>query len=151
MRDGTVYATTELNEHGYHNGMYKHKNHLGVEVSGCGKLTKIGDDFWAWYDLKNGVPKPGTKPWPKDDIRYFEGSKTQVRGHYAKFTIAQEKAMVGLVQYVKDRCPGFSIDNVVGHDSCMAEMGWYGEKQDPGGSLSMSIEEFREYLKKVIV
>lgn len=140
---GIFHKTHELNEFGYHVGMYRHKNHLGIEVMCPGLLTPKNGEYYPWYDLNT--------PWPKDQVRYFEGSKTQVRGHYAKFTPEQERALVALVQYLKNNCPGFSIDNVVGHDSCMAEIGLYGEKQDPGGSLSWSIEDFREYLKKVIV
>jgi len=141
--DGTVYKTHSLREFGYHVGMYRHKNHLGVEIASPGKLVEKGGRHYAWYDLNN--------PWPEDQVRYFEGSKTQIKGYYAKFTKEQEAAMVGLVQYVKDHCPKFTIENVVAHDECMSEMGWYGEKQDVGGSLSMSIEDFRAYLKKVIV
>lgn len=140
---GVFHKTHELNEFGYHVGMYRHKNHLGVEIMCPGKLTPKDGEFYPWYDLRT--------PWPKDQVRYFEGSKTQVRGHYAKFTNDQEEAIVELVHYLKKNCPGFSIDNVVSHDECMAEIGLYGEKQDVGGSLSMTMPAFREYLKKVIV
>jgi hypothetical protein len=140
---GVFYKTHELNEFGYHVGMYRHKNHLGVEVMCPGKLTEKNGEYYPWYDLKT--------PWPKDEIRYFEGSKTQVRGHYAKFTPEQERALVTLVQYLKNNCPEFKIENVVDHSECMAEIGLYGQKQDVGGSLSMSMPAFREHLKKVIV
>ena len=140
--DGTVYKTHSLREFGYHVGMYRHKNHLGVEIASPGKLVEKGGRHYAWYDLNN--------PWPEDQVRFFDGSKTQIKGYYAKFTKEQEDAMVGLVQYVKDHCPRFTIENVVAHDECMTEMGWYGEKQDVGGSLSMSMPALREYLKKVI-
>jgi hypothetical protein len=145
---GVFHSTTTLREFGYHNGMYRHKNHLGVEINSPGLLTKVGDDFWPWYALKNGVPRLGEKPWPKDQIRYFEGSKTQVKGHYAKFTQEQEDAMFAFCHYLKEHCPKFKIENVVSHDECMTEMGWYGEKQDVGGSLSMTMEEFRARLKE---
>jgi len=145
---GIFHSTTTLKEFGYHNGMYRHKNHIGVEINSPGLLTKVGDDFWPWYALKNGVPRLGEKPWPKDQIRYFEGSKTQVKGHYAKFSQEQEDAMFAFCHYLKEHCPKFKIENVVAHDECMTEMVWYGEKQDVGGSLSMTMEEFRARLKE---
>jgi hypothetical protein len=151
MVDGTVYKTHELNQFGAHVGMSRHRNHLGVEISGCGRLRERNGEYHPWYHWKDGVFIEGSQPWPKDQIRYFGGSATQVKGYYAKFSQAQEDAMVSLVQYVKSQCPKFKIENVVDHSECMAEMGWYGEKQDVGGSLSMSMPDFREYLKKVIV
>jgi len=149
--DGTVYKTHELNKFGSHCGTDRHRNHLGVEISCPGKLRERNGEYHPWYHWKEGVFIEGSQPWPKDQIRYFGGSATQVKGYYAKFTQAQEDAMVSLVNYVKMQCPKFKIDNVIGHDACMAEDGDYGAKQDPGGSLSMSMEAFRDYLRKVIV
>lgn len=150
--DGTVHSTTKLNEFGSHVGMYRHRNHLGVEISCPGKLVPRNGKFHPWYHWDEyGRFIEGSQPWPDDQVRYFGGSSTQVKGYYAKFTQEQEEAMVSLVQYVKDNCPKFKIENVVAHDECMTEDGAYGAKQDVGGSLSMSMPAFREYLKKVIV
>lgn len=151
--EGVVHRTTGNNEFGYNVGMERHRDHIGVEISNPGKLRMHNGRWHPWYHWNQETGKfiEGKQPWPEDQVRYFKGSKTQVEGYYAKFTDAQEKALVGLVQYLKNASPSFKIDNVVDHSECMAEKGWYGVKQDVGGSLSMTMPEFREYLKKVIV
>jgi N-acetyl-anhydromuramyl-L-alanine amidase AmpD len=143
--DGTIYKTHELNLWGYHCGTSHHRTHLGIEIMCPGKLVKVGENFYPWYNLdRTGNPKGN--PWPSAKIRYFGGNDVQTKGFYAKYTDEQEKALVGLVQHLKDSCPKFKIDNVVGHDEILPDY-----KDDPGGSLSMSMPAFREHLKKVIV
>jgi N-acetyl-anhydromuramyl-L-alanine amidase AmpD len=143
--DGVVYKTHELNRWGYHCATYHHRTHLGIEIQCPGKLTKHEGKFYAWFDLdRSGNPRGPA--WPEDQVRYFKGNALQTPGYYAKYTDAQEKALVGLVQFLKDTQPKFSIDNVVGHDCILPDY-----KDDPGGSLSMDMPAFREYLKRVIV
>jgi len=143
--DGTIYKTHELNRWGYHCGTYHHRTHLGIEIMCPGKLVKVGENFYPWYNLdRTGNPKGN--PWPSDRVRYFGGNDVQTKGFYAKYTDEQEKALVGLVQYLKDNCKNFSINNVLGHDEILPDY-----KDDPGGSLSMSMTDFRAHLKKVII
>ena len=143
--DGTVYKTHELNRWGYHCGTYHHRTHLGIEIMCPGKLSKVGDEYFPWYNLdRTGNPKGPA--WPKADVRYFGGDGVQTKGYYAEYTADQENALIGLVQYLKDNCKNFSINNVLGHDEILPEY-----KDDPGGSLSMSMRDFRTYLKTVIV
>jgi N-acetyl-anhydromuramyl-L-alanine amidase AmpD len=148
--DGTIYKTHELNRWGYHCGAYEyHSKMLGLEIMCAGKLVEKDGKLYPWYNIKKGVvigPE-----FPRDKARWFEGSKTQIPGWYIPYTEAQEKSLFALVQYLKDNCKNFKIDNVLGHDEIMTAKGWRGEKQDPGGSLSMDMPTFREYLKKVIV
>jgi N-acetyl-anhydromuramyl-L-alanine amidase AmpD len=148
--DGIVYKTHELNRGGYHSGTFHHRTYLGIEVMCPGRLTKFENNWYPWYNIdRSGIPKGD--PWPEDQIRYFKGNSTQIEGHYAKYTEAQEAALVGLVQYLKDNCPKFSIDKIRGHDTACFEAGYPGAKNDPGGSLSMSIPDYIKYLKTVIV
>jgi len=115
-----------------------------------GRLTKFENNWYPWYNIdRSGVPKGD--PWPEDQIRYFKGNATQIEGHYAKYTEAQERSLVGLIQYLSDVCPKFSIDKIRGHDTACFEAGYPGAKNDPGGSLSMSIPDYIKYLKTVIV
>lgn len=143
--DGIVYKTHELDRWGYHCGTYHHRTHLGIEIMCPGKLVKVGSEYYPWYNLdRTGTPKGPA--WPKADVRDFKGDGVQTRGYYAEYTAEQEKALVGLVQYLKDNCKNFSINNVLGHDEILPDY-----KDDPGGSLSMSMPKFRAYLKTVIV
>lgn len=143
--DGVVYWTHPTNRWGYHCGTYHHRTHLGIEIQCPGKLVKVGSDFYPWYNLdRTGNPKGPA--WPKGDVRYFEGNELQTKGYYAKYTDEQEKSLVALVQYLKDHCPKFKIDNVLGHDEILPDY-----KDDPGGSLSMDMAAFREFLKKTII
>jgi N-acetyl-anhydromuramyl-L-alanine amidase AmpD len=143
--DGTIYKTHELNRWGYHCATKHHRTHLGIEIMCPGKLTRFENKFYPWFNLdRTGNPKGPA--WPEDQIRQFLGNRLQTPGYYAKYTEAQERALIGLVQYLKDNCPEFKLANVVGHDEILPD--W---KDDPGGSLSMSMPDFRGYLKKVIV
>lgn len=141
--NGIVTSTHPLNRWAYHAGVARHRTHLGVEILCPGLLTERDGRLYTWYDFKNEVPR--------EKARYFPGGKWQVKGWYWPYTDEQEKALVGLIQYVKDRSPKFKIENVFGHDESCFEAGYPGAKNDPGGSLSMSMPEFREYLKTVIV
>lgn len=149
--NGVVYTTTSLNEHGSHAGVPEHRNHRGIEILSVGLLTKVGSDYYAWFDVdSNGSVRPGKKPWPKEKTRYFPGGKDQVAGYYGTYTEDQEKSLVEYIRWIKDKCPGFKIDNVIGHDEVCFRNSYPGAKNDPGGSLSMSMPAFREYLKKVL-
>jgi len=141
--NGIVTSTHPLNRWAYHAGVSRHRTHLGVEILCPGLLTERDGKLYTWYDFKNEVPR--------EKARYFPGGKWQVKGWYWPYTDEQEKALVGLIQYVKDRSPKFKIENVFGHDEACYEAGYPGAKNDPGGSLSMSMPAFREYLKTVIV
>jgi N-acetyl-anhydromuramyl-L-alanine amidase AmpD len=141
--NGIVTSTHPLNRWAYHAGVSRHRTHLGVEILCPGLLTERDNKLFTWYDFKNEVPR--------EKARYFPGGKWQVKGWYWPYTDEQERALVGLIQYVKDRSPKFKIENVFGHDEACYEAGYPGAKNDPGGSLSMSMPAFREYLKTVIV
>lgn len=143
--DGVIYKTHELNRWGYHCATRHHRTHLGIEIMCPGKLVKFDGQFYPWFNLdRTGNPKGPA--WPENQVRQFLGNSLQTAGYYAKYTDAQEKALVGLIQYLKDTQPKFSLENVVGHDEILPDY-----KDDPGGSLSMSMKDFREYLKKVII
>jgi hypothetical protein len=150
--NGDVYKTHELNEGGYHCASEEHRWSLGIEVMTPGKLSERNEKLYYWYDAR----RENAPEYPREKARYFKQQPTQflngktvgpqTGGWYVPYTDAQEKALVGLVQYLKDNCKNFSIDRVLGHDEVLPDY-----RDDPGGSLSMSMKDFREYLKKVIV
>ncbi|MCI5119470.1 MAG: hypothetical protein D3913_16340, partial [Candidatus Electrothrix sp. LOE1_4_5] len=115
------------NKHGYHAGHRFHRDHLGIEIMGSGKLIKKGYKYFTWFG----------KEIPSDEVRWFDGGTNQKEGYYHKFSEAQEKSLIDLVMWLNAAYDSFSIDNVVGHDEIRAA------KNDPGGSLSMSMTDFR--------
>ena len=70
-----------------------------------------------------------------------------VAGTYQQYTEAQEKSLINFCLWAKKHNPEFSFDNVVGHDELRREAGRLGDKQDPSGSLSMTMPQLRNLLK----
>ena len=48
---------------------------------------------------------------------------------------------------IKNNIHIFSFDKIKGHDEAVAESGHPYRKNDPGGSLSITMDEFRQKLK----
>jgi len=100
---------------------------LGMEVCCAGKLSNEGRSWYGEYiPLKN---------------RRIIASKTdnQKPGTYHAFTTLQEHSLINFCLWQLDVNQEFEIDWIVGHDE-IAPM----RKSDPGGSLSMSMPDFRD-------
>lgn len=72
-----------------------------------------------------------------------------VAGTYQKFTQAQEDELTNYILWADFHNDEFSIDRVCGHDEAREQIGMLGDKQDPGGALSMSMPAYRNYLKNL--
>lgn len=70
-----------------------------------------------------------------------------VAGKYQAYTQAQENALINFILWAKSKNPEFDFDYIAGHDELRKEAGIKGDKQDPGGSLSMSMPKFRNLIK----
>ncbi len=70
-----------------------------------------------------------------------------VAGKYQAYTEAQENALINFILWAKSNNPAFDFDYIAGHDELRKEAGKKGDKQDPGGSLSMSMPKFRNLIK----
>lgn len=70
----------------------------------------------------------------------------QYPGTYQCYTSAQEISLANFCLWAKAKCPTFNLDNVAGHEECALPAG---RKNDPGGSLSMTMPNFRAYLKSL--
>lgn len=90
---------------------------------------------------------------PPENVREFhppgnpwKDREAQTPGYYEKLTEAQEETLANLAWWLAANTPAgvFSLDNVLGHDEVEDPPG---RKSDPGGSLSMAMPKFREYLK----
>lgn len=142
-RDGELWQAAPINQWGNHAGASAYAGFngevsdeaLGVEMAGYGRLTKKGNDFFSCYGNKI----------PANEVRYFDGSKTQIPGYYHKFTEAQEATLKRLCLWLKDNDPdNFQLAYVLGHDEVATP---HGRKNDPGGSLSCSMPDFRAKLR----
>ncbi len=141
--DGTVYQNFPLNRWGYHAGKSSYPGLgsgvstklVGIEVVCAGRVTKQSDGTYKpWFNLKLS----------EDQVRKVSSRQNVKGGTYHKYTDAQETALVELLQWLKSNAPDiFSFENVLGHDEVAPS-----RKDDPGGSLSISMPEFRRYLKK---
>ena len=111
---------------------------VGIEIISAGKLSA------------GGVPWFGSKPYSKRLIRSVKAVDNIEAGTYYKYTKAQEESLVRLLTWLRENNPKvFSYDLVLGHDEVSGKRGiGYQRKNDPGGSLSVTMDELRTSLKK---
>ncbi len=146
-RDGVIYQAFPLNRGGSHSGTYHHKYSVGIEIVAVGRCepqTVNGERrFKAWFHKKT------SEYFPESEMRYVKRNGSQREGWYQKYTPAQEESLIKLLLWLKSQAPDiFSFDDVKGHDECCDEGGRPGNKNDPGGALSMTMPEFRALLKQ---
>lgn len=96
----------------------------------------MGLEFCCWG---NGAKGKGLSDTATRTKKYHN----QTPGTYQRFTQAQENTLINFVLWQLDVNPEFELDFVVGHDEISP-----GRKPDPGYSLSMSMPDFRDYIKK---
>lgn len=145
--DGKIGQNFPLNEWGYHAGeskwpglgSYVSNKLVGIEIACAGMLTKIDDNTYrSWFG----------KEYTKDQVRYISSDMdNQQAGYYHKYTAAQEKSLIELLAWLKHNDPDFKTDYVLGHDEVSGKKGiGYNRKNDPGGSLSMTMSNLRKLL-----
>jgi hypothetical protein len=134
---GQIFMDVKATQHGYHSGSYHHrKGYLGLEMCNGGKLT----NGKTWFNYQP----------PANRTRTVLDRDNMLAGTYMTFTPEQEAELIEFCLWLKATYPdSFSFDRVIGHDSAMTEIGKHGRKTDPGGSLSMTIPELQELLKKI--
>lgn len=142
---GEVLQPFPMDRWGYHCGTNKvlpglsegrtHNDELiGAELNNAGKLEKKGDKFYTYWGMEID----------EKFVRYADKKFGYVAsGYYHMYTDAQEKALTDLILWMKANNPEvFHFKWVVGHDE-ISKSG----KTDPGGSLSMPMPKYREYLE----
>lgn len=142
---GNIYQSRPLSKYGYHAGKsyWSGIGHsvssklAGVEILNAGKLEDRNGKWFTWFNLE--VPTEHTRP-------YYEGDK--YIGTFCKYTAEQERSLKKLcnelLAYSPIRENGsrvFDIRYVVGHHEVAPN-----RKNDPMGSLSISMDKFREDL-----
>lgn len=123
---------------GYHAGKSDNRKHnspnsdyIGIEVTNAGRLTKTNEGKFV-NDI--GVKVKSNRV--REVI--IDGQKQ----YFEKFTVKQEESLRRLLLRLKSGNPEvFKFDNVLGHDEIKYT------KTDPGGSLSMNMDEYRCFLK----
>ena len=93
---------------------------VGIEVACAGKLDNRGK---SWFGVT----------YPQDEIR----------NGFKKYTPEQEETLIKLLVWLKKNCPDvFDVQYILGHDEVSP-----GRKNDPGSSLSMTMDELRALIK----
>ncbi len=88
-----------------------------------------------------GVPNP-RRDLPADQVRYVERFQNREAGWYHRYTPEQEQALTDLLLWLKTNAPAiFDFELVLGHDEVSP-----GRKNDPGGSLSLTMPDLRARL-----
>lgn len=145
-KDGRIYRShsQELDEVAYHAGssmIYKTKGLsfycMGMEMCNAGKLDLESDGHYSWF----GTRIPG------ENVRSVNGNGYKIAGDYEKYTTEQEQSLFDFCIWQLKTNPEFSVDWVLGHDEVCVPMG---RKSDPGGSLSMSMPNFRQKLRNAM-
>lgn len=148
---GTVYQPCDLDSWGSHAGRsyypgigsWVSKYLVGIEICNAGLLSEKDGVYYPWWNAKHD---PHGAVIPPDQIRRVakKGNVTQA-GPYHMYTMAQQEALMALLVWLHKNNPQvFRIENILGHDEvAVDEAGRLGRKQDPGGSLSMSMAELR--------
>lgn len=136
---GTVFQSFPLNKWGYHCGKSAwpglgtslSNKLVGIEICNAGKLDKNGN---AWFG----------EHYPEDQRRTV-GAEYGESGTYHKYTDAQEKSLSELLVWLKLNNPEvFNVNYIVGHHEISP-----GRKNDPCGSLSVTMPALRDKIKEL--
>ncbi|MGD9668878.1 MAG: N-acetylmuramoyl-L-alanine amidase [Hyphomicrobiaceae bacterium] len=149
---GRVYQTAPLSHWGYHAGKSYHAGLgsslsaklVGIEVCCAGRVNKTANGYEPWWN------KPGASSnnyYVEEQVRFaIAGENITETGHYHKYTQNQEVSLVKLLMWLHQNCPSvFEIGYVLGHDEIAPQ-----RKNDPGGSLSLTMPQLRVRLQKEI-
>lgn len=138
---GKVYQSFPLDEWGYHAG---ESNWPGLGPSVSSKLVGIevccagllDEDRRSWFGKK--YPAAETR-------KVTEAAYGCPTGIYRVYTAEQEAALIDLLVWLaRNKTSVFRTDYILGHHEVSGKKGiGYWRKADPGGSLSMSMDDLR--------
>ena len=130
--DGKIYVSKDWNvfeDRASHAGKSEWNGNRNISNTFAGiELCCIGRSENAIHDCQPDFRLVYTK----DNIKH---------GNYQMFTKCQEMKLVQLCLILDHEIKEFDLNNVVGHDEIAPD-----RKTDPGGSLSVTMPEFREIL-----
>ena len=139
--DGNIGQNIPLTHWAYHAfpAEYRGIKHVASQL--------VGIEMQCWGKVKKD-PQGNWRSWAKysvrpNGVRTVEKEANREAGTYQIFSWAQEEALISLLIWLYSNDPErFNLDWVLGHDEVSP-----GRKNDPGGSLSMTMPEFREHLR----
>ena len=136
--DGLIYIPEGFDifkTWGYHSGVSKWKGR-----------SSVSDINFGMEVCSFGRNPPSSVP--KSDTRTVTRAQGYVvSGTYEKYTEAQEKSLINFILWAKKNNKEFDLDWIAGHDELREQAGKLGDKQDPGGSLSMTMPQLRALVK----
>lgn len=143
---GRVYQAHPFDEWGYHAG---ESNWTGLGSSVSGRL--VGIEICCAGRLDSNLKSWFGKTYPIADTRTVtEANYGCPDGAYKKYTAEQESSLLALLLWLKRNNENvFSFDYVLGHHEVSGMKGigrW--RKNDPGGALSMPMDDFRSQLRQ---
>lgn len=145
--DGTLIQAHPVDQWGYHAGQSAWKGYwgglndeaIGIEICSPGLLT-MGKD----HQLRTYYGKVIDQANARYVTQAQWGCPT---GWYEKFSEAQETTLLKVLRWLKANDPTgktFKYENVVGHHECAGLKGLgFWRKSDPGGSLSVPMDQLR--------
>lgn len=159
-RDGIIYIPENFDIYkdvAWHAGKSKWKGKTGLsryltgmEVCNAGKLIHHKNKWYPAWCFENWSPSGkflGGRSIPNDEVRIVGNNDNLVSGAYQTMTDKQESAIFNYALMHLYNNPEFKAEWNLGHDEVRTEyLGRKGGKQDPGGSLSMTMSEAREKL-----
>jgi hypothetical protein len=145
-KDGLVYQNFPLSDWGYHAGTSSwpslgtsvSSKLVGIEIANAGSVKPLKDKFVSWFG----------EIYEPEQVRHIKEKRDALdpTGYYHKYTVAQETSLISLLLWMHKNNPEvFKLENVIGHHECSPR-----RKNDPGGSLSMSMTALRAKLKSLI-
>lgn len=151
---GEFVQSNPLNEWGYHAGesAWPHSKLFsgsvsdechGVEMNNAGLLTLTGGKFKTWF---------GTFIDEKDVRHVTEAKHNCPTGYYHKYTPEQEKTLTEFIVWAikNDPTGRMNFATILGHHEVSGKLGigrW--RKNDPGGALSLKMNDYRDVIKEL--
>lgn len=109
---------------------------IGIEIVSIGPLTHDGHGYLDCYNLEKKLKGKSFKYWTGP----VRPRKMHGFNYWEPFSPEQEASAMSICRWAMKEY-GIKVSNIIGHEECSP-----GRKQDPGGCLSMSLQEFRNKL-----
>lgn len=132
-RDGEVYQLVPFNLESWHAGVSSYggrnsfnKYAIGIELDNAGVLTKVGNNFQAWFG----------KNYPENEVIHATHRNETSPRYWHAYTQKQLERTLEITELL---VATYSIKNILGHEEISP-----GRKQDPGPAFEL--DRFRNGL-----
>ena len=129
---------------------------IGIEMNCAGMLKKVDGKFYPWWAFheKTGKLISPDEEIPESQVRYVREQEYGCpTGYYHKYSPEQEKSLIEFLVWlaINDPYGVFKVERILGHHEVSGKRGigkW--RKNDPGGSLSMTMDQLRATVLKEV-